>query len=155
MTPPNDDRKTYDDPQWFSHTFWETITLEELSLYLQACPDINTRGDEGETPLHWAVASNNAEIIQAMLDAGANPDMCNTSGETPLHIAAKEDHVAAAKALIKANADVHIRDKTFGETPLHYAVDSGEIAAALLRAGAKSVMAENAPESAKDRGGRP
>ena len=39
----------------------------------------------GATALHWAAVRGRSEIIQILVDAGANPDIKNNYGSTALH----------------------------------------------------------------------
>jgi 26S proteasome non-ATPase regulatory subunit 10 len=39
------------------------------------------------TPLHWAASSGSIEIVQFLIDQGAEVDKTDASGWTPLHIA--------------------------------------------------------------------
>ncbi|MBN1483150.1 MAG: ankyrin repeat domain-containing protein [Chloroflexia bacterium] len=47
--------------------------LDEVKLLLEAGADVDARDSFGYTPLHDSVLGDNAEIIQALLDAGAEP----------------------------------------------------------------------------------
>ena len=55
----------------------------------------------GETPLHVAAAKSGAELIQALLDAGANKTVRNTNGKTPLDYATDRERPAAVAQLLK------------------------------------------------------
>ena len=100
--------------------------------------DVNARDKDGATALHQCadVPYSDAATTNALLAAGADPNICNSLGETSLHVAAKLCDVEMAKALIKARVNIHARENKFGATALHFAVGSKEIAATLLREGA-------------------
>jgi len=50
--------------------------LETLAVLVEAGADVNAAfvGVHAETPLHWAASSDDAEMIDALLDAGADID---------------------------------------------------------------------------------
>lgn len=50
-------------------------------------PMIDIGDNLGRTPLHWAVAQVNYGLVDALLDAGANPTIPDVFGFTPLHYA--------------------------------------------------------------------
>lgn len=55
---------------------------EKASLF-----NINIEDEQKRTPLHWGVLSNNTDIIQQLLDAGADPSITDTKNKTPLDYA--------------------------------------------------------------------
>jgi ankyrin repeat protein len=55
-----------------------------LLLGAGADPNARTEGASGETPLHWAASSDDAEVARALLDGGADPDAPGGSIGTPL-----------------------------------------------------------------------
>ncbi len=59
--------------------------------------------------INTAAASGNAEIVKAMLAAGAHPDHQQQAGYTALHEAAVHNNVAMAEALLDAGANHEIR----------------------------------------------
>ena len=78
-----------------------------------------TRDFSGTTPLHVA---RNAEILQLLLDNGADMELNDFKGNTPAHYAARDDNLS----LIAAPIDVGFDIKTTGErgyTVLHTAID--------------------------------
>ena len=106
--------------------------------------DVNSKGNDGWTPLHWAVWNGNTELAKALIQAGAKVNTKDNGGLTPLHRAAYYNHTEVAKALIEAGAQVDIKDND-GLTPLHRAVWGGgaELATALIQAGAQVNTKDN------------
>jgi len=51
---------------------------------------INGQDEEGCTALHWAVASGELPIVEALVNSGANLSIVNDEGVTPLHLAESE-----------------------------------------------------------------
>jgi ankyrin repeat protein len=55
----------------------------------------------GETPLHYAAAYGDEEMIQSMLRAGADREATNTHGETPLEYAGRHRRSRSVRDLLK------------------------------------------------------
>lgn len=66
---------------------------------------------DGKTPLHIAAETNNTEIIEFLIDHGANKDAGDAYDQTPLFIAAKEGNLAAVKCLLNKGASKEITDQ--------------------------------------------
>ncbi|NHZ61468.1 ankyrin repeat domain-containing protein [Massilia genomosp. 1] len=64
----------------------------------------------GWTPLHYAAASGDDEIVRILLEHHAYIDAETPSRLTPLMIAAREGHEAAAKLLMREGADATLRN---------------------------------------------
>ncbi len=75
-------------------------------------------------PLMPAVAKRNIDLINLLLDAGANAN-ARRGGDTVLHIAVTFGCLDCVEALVKAGADVNARTKKDGKTPLHVAEMKG------------------------------
>ena len=76
---------------------------------------INQHDDDGKTPLSIAVENDDIEIVQMLVNAGADINVQNNNGDTPLNIAAaKQDRELVAMLLrytFDTTANMH-RDKT-------------------------------------------
>jgi ankyrin repeat protein len=89
-------------------------------------------------PIHVAVMSASAEVVQVLIDAGADPDAPGGKDDTPpLSFAASAKRPTIINCLILAGADIERRD-CFGRTPLMYAAEAGakDAAECLLKNGA-------------------
>lgn len=75
---------------------------------------INSTNDTGETALHLAVYSGNMNIVEQLVDHGANIDSRNDYGETALFYAARKNMPALVRLLLQRGSDVDIEDR-FGE----------------------------------------
>jgi ankyrin repeat protein len=61
--------------------------LANVRHQIDSGADVNTKDNEGNTPLHFAVNSDSAEVVKELLDSGADIEATNEKGETPLNIA--------------------------------------------------------------------
>lgn len=77
--------------------------------------------------------TENIEIVQALLDRGANPFTFNDSGMTLLHEACQQHHWQTVKLLLHRHVPCDLKSK-FGDPPLMYASD--ECAELLIEYGA-------------------
>ena len=91
----------------------------------------------GWTPLHWAAARGERELLVLLLDRGAEVNAKDNNLWTPLHEAISNKDTETAAFLLDRGADVNAADKN-GRTPLHDAAADGEreISALLLERGA-------------------
>ncbi|WP_029448226.1 ankyrin repeat domain-containing protein [Candidatus Odyssella thessalonicensis] len=91
--------------------------IDKLLEYVKPNQTNFTKG--GLTYLHLAAATDNAQIIQLLLDKGAAIDAKEMFDlQTPLHIAAIQDARQALQLLLKNGAEIDQRDKD-GDTALH------------------------------------
>jgi cytohesin len=72
---------------------------------------------QGWTPLHFAAAAGDVELVRALLSAGAAVDARSVYGQTPLWWACNVGHQRAAEVLLAAGADPNARSDE-GYSPL-------------------------------------
>ncbi len=90
--------------------------MKQVRRHLEAGVDPNQSiGGNNGYPLHYA--AHNANVIQLLVDHGANVNIKDGKGRTPLHIAAVMAYMEGIQALIKNGADVNAVDDE-GNTPL-------------------------------------
>ena len=77
----------------------------------------------GMSPLHVAILQNNRDIVELLLEKGADVNLQNNSGDTPLHFAIAGENVELCNLLLNAGADVNLQNEN-GKTPLHHAVEN-------------------------------
>ena len=110
------------------------------------------RAKTEQTALVWAVAEGHADVVDALIQAGAEFQMTLESGFTPLLFAVRQGHADVVRRLVQAGVDVNQSIEPVlewqhpgyeallkpGSMPLHVAVENGhfELATYLLDAGA-------------------
>ncbi len=110
---------------------------------------INVRKVGSRTPLHLHKAaqfSENPDIIDALIQAGAYINAKTYSGQTPLHWAAEHNkNPNLIYPLIQAGAEINAKDND-GNTPLHLAAKNNnnpEVIALLIALGANPQATNN------------
>lgn len=82
--------------------------------------EINKQDLDGNTALHRAASSGNADQIVALVDSGADVNIKNRLGNTPLHMAAATNNTDISELLLISNADVKAENYE-KNSPLHLA----------------------------------
>lgn len=118
----------------FTHV--ERERLEPLRALLGSDPSaVHARDDDGQTPLHVGCTRKPPALVEALLAAGADPNVRDGMRRTPLHVAAFARDGAAVRRLLAAGADPDAVDVE-GERPLTRAGGWSEGVALLREAGA-------------------
>ncbi len=78
--------------------------LTVLEMFLVDGLDVNARGRDGQTPLHWAAQRGNVGAAEMLLRYGADPRLADNSGRTPLQWAVEKGHREVA-ALLRQQSD--------------------------------------------------
>eukprot|EP01112_Ceratiomyxa_fruticulosa_P012947 TRINITY_DN3612_c0_g1_i2.p1 TRINITY_DN3612_c0_g1~~TRINITY_DN3612_c0_g1_i2.p1 ORF type:complete len:160 (-),score=34.53 TRINITY_DN3612_c0_g1_i2:191-670(-) len=135
--------------------------------------DINKANWSNETALTFAISgAQNINIVEYLIDAGANVNHANATGATPLILAAEKGNFSIVQYLLSHDANVNASDNE-GRTALHYAsIKSNEhIVHYLIKNGAnifaqdkkgkspldlarEPIIKEILTEAKKNRGGR-
>ena len=140
---------------------------ETVKALIDAGSKVNSKTDNGYTPLHYAAQQGNIEVAQIVYEAGADINatatLKNQSNITALHLAVQSGSCAMIRFLVESGADVTI-GKAMGDisniTPLHHAVhkQNDEAVAVLLAAGCDVNATTNAGHAplhmACERGGK-
>ncbi|MCH8822070.1 MAG: ankyrin repeat domain-containing protein [Planctomycetes bacterium] len=89
--------------------FFSQTDAARLLLKHGAQTDIAVTAFGGVFALHSAAASRSTDIIQILLESGADPNTTQNGGWTALHAAAKHGDVAIATLLLEHGADQGIK----------------------------------------------
>ena len=139
------------------HGVARTGNLEAAELLLERGATVDAvEGWGGQTPLMWASARRHPEMMQLLIDHGADVNLASTNrdyqrhvtaegrpksldsgGLTPLLYAARENCLACVEVLLASGADINLPDPDL-VSPLHLAIMNAnwDIAKRLIDAGA-------------------
>jgi ankyrin repeat protein len=121
--------------QWAAH--WDDA--DAVNILIAAGAGAKAANRYGATPLSEAAALGNANIMEALLKAGADPNTRDTSdGETVLMVTARSGNADAVRALLDHKADVNATETYRGQTALMWATAERhpEVVRLLLQHGA-------------------
>lgn len=91
-----------------------------------AARNLNTRFDDGQTPLHYASILGHNAIATYLLENNANTAVQDSSGATPLHEAVRYGNLEIATMLLDAGANVNAKDN-LGKTPIMLIIPKNKI----------------------------
>jgi len=109
--------------------------LSELSV------DVNEKSKDGnsnDTALHQACQHESREMVELLLEHGADIHAKRTNGVMPIHLAAGVGNIYAVKKFLEANIPADVQGDDKNATPLFFAAEHGclEIANLLIDRGA-------------------
>lgn len=106
---------------------------------------IDERQTDGTTALIIAASHGKADIVRALIDRGAYPNIADADGWTALMYAAQTDDVETTQALLNAPTIIIDKRKTDGATALIIAATHGnaDVVKALINRGANPNVADD------------
>ncbi|XP_034431903.1 kinase D-interacting substrate of 220 kDa B isoform X5 [Hippoglossus hippoglossus] len=118
-------------------SYVEEENLAAIKSHLDKFKDVDSRSDNGQTPLMVSAEQGNLEIVQELIRRGANVNLDDVDCWTALISAAKEGHIEVVRELLENNANLEHRDMG-GWTALMWAAYKGstEVAQMLMGKGA-------------------
>ncbi|XP_056386197.1 poly [ADP-ribose] polymerase tankyrase-2 isoform X3 [Hyla sarda] len=95
---------------------------------LVSTDNVNSRDTAGRksTPLHFAAGFGRKDVVEYLLQSGANVHARDDGGLIPLHNACSFGHAEVVNLLLRHGADPNARDN-WNYTPLHEAAIKGKI----------------------------
>ncbi|XP_077413477.1 kinase D-interacting substrate of 220 kDa B isoform X3 [Vanacampus margaritifer] len=118
-------------------SYVEEENLAAVKAHLDKFKDVDSRSDNGQTPLMVAAEQGNLEIAQELIKRGANVNCDDVDCWTALMSASKEGHIQVVGELLDNDANMEHRDMG-GWTALMWAAYKGrtDVAQLLLNKGA-------------------
>ena len=125
-----------------------------VKLLIDNGAKVGVRNGRGEAPLSWIASSFRRdiekfkEIIEALINAGAEIDAQDNRGNTALHRVSERGHADVVKLLINAGADINAKNKD-GDTALHRARENNHanVVELLIKEGAEVDASNNQNET--------
>jgi ankyrin repeat protein/glyoxylase-like metal-dependent hydrolase (beta-lactamase superfamily II) len=108
------------------HQAAEAGDLAKVKILLEKDPAlVNSRDENGRTPLHWAARGGHLEVLRYLAEKGADLNAIDNNGVAPLHTLARSGQTEAARFLIEKGAVIDTKDPV-KLTPLNMAAEAGQ-----------------------------
>ena len=108
-------RTTIKDEEYTCLDFAANHGHTETVRYLVGLPDVdvNHRNAANYTALYYAVEDKHTDVVQVLIDAGADIETKNNDGNSPLHVACVSGSLDMVKMLVRAGAGVRVTNNTY------------------------------------------
>ncbi|XP_064643268.1 uncharacterized protein LOC135497359 isoform X6 [Lineus longissimus] len=126
------------------------VGLKLLEVYTPE--DVRKANMDGDQAIHFAVTTDNLELVETLIDRGADKDAKNEFGFTPLHFAVLSRNLPAVTFLVKkAGVNVNAVDKMLN-TPMDLAAqgDETELISLLKKYGGRKGPRKQVPVTGKE-----
>jgi ankyrin repeat protein len=114
------------------HRIPQDVRIRMIGLLLEACRNyhsshvaVNVRNINGRTPLHEAARAFSPDVVEYLLDAGADPNDPDAEGRTPLFSAYGLADMQVLRLLVERGADMSAQDYR-GRTIVDLAIEDGQ-----------------------------
>lgn len=109
----------------------------EVAAMLEQGINPDSRSGDASVALHWAAHQNDLQLVNTLIQAGADVNLTNDLGVSALWLAAENGNLDLAQLLLSANANPELSLPS-GETPLMMAARGGnaQLAQLLVTSGA-------------------
>ncbi len=127
------------------YTAIDSGSVAQVMDYIEQNPQLlNQKNSDGLTPLNLAAYRGHAEIVEKLLDTGADPDIGDNENSRPIHNAAVGGNNGVIEVLLKHGLEIAVMDNN-GMTALMFAISYShfETANYLLDKGADTKLANN------------
>jgi ankyrin repeat protein len=111
--------------------------MNRVKILVETAHDNCTTDDDDVqyTPLMLAAANGRVDLVQVLLDGGANIETRNPHGWTSLHVAAFQGHLEVCRKLLDSGAEVNPVSYGKKNSPLHSAARNGHLPVVKLLVG--------------------
>eukprot|EP00092_Neocalanus_flemingeri_P015013 GFUD01016215.1.p1 GENE.GFUD01016215.1~~GFUD01016215.1.p1 ORF type:complete len:1587 (-),score=281.46 GFUD01016215.1:23-4294(-) len=118
-----------------------------IKTVIRAGADVNLRGYNGKTALHFAAHTGNPAVVETLVNAGADPNIRDDDGFPVIMLASSNGKTGMVDQLIRGGANLSM--EVNGVTALHATAANGNliITKMLLQAGAMPNQETSAPNS--------
>ena len=107
--------------------------LDEVNVLLSSSTiDINSENNQGNTALMYACKHGHTQIVNALIEAGANINLQNMFGETALIYACRYNHPDIVNILINNDVDIDIQSNDGYTALMHASIGDNERSVRLL-----------------------
>ena len=96
------------------------VLARGVNLAVDSC----ARSPDGFTPLHIAACLGYADVVAALIAAGASAEVVNAYGWTALHWAARNGHPGVVQAIVSTGGGAAKMETPDGRTPMQLTFDS-------------------------------
>jgi ankyrin repeat protein len=98
-----------------------------MESLVQHGAEVESRDNNGRTPLSWAAGNGNTGPMKFLLKHGANIRTTDFNGATALSWAARKskDDVETVRFLVEHNLEIDPKENTNGRTPFSFAAEKG------------------------------